>query len=77
MRKAERTIAPPPVYYYRRPLSLRETLPAVGVGVGAGLAAFYIVRLFFQRTPLRPVERRPAEPRALARPGRAGALPAR
>lgn len=69
---AERTIAPPPTYYYRRPLSLRDVLPAVGVGIGAGLTAFYIARLFLQRTPLRPVTRIPGEPRALARSRRAG-----
>ena len=45
-------------YYYRRSLSLRELLPAVGIAVGAGLVAFYITRLLLQRTPLK-VERRP------------------
>lgn len=44
-------------YSYRRDLSLRELLPAVGVGVGvavgAGLVAFYVARLLLQRTPLR------------------------
>ena len=45
-------------YIYRRPLSGRELLPAVGVGVVAGLAAFYVTRLFFERTPLLPEERR-------------------
>lgn len=39
-------------YYYRRKLSLREQLPAIGVAVGAGLAAFYVARLLVQRTPL-------------------------
>ena len=39
-------------YYYRRPLDARELLPAVAVGVGAGLAAFYVARLLLQRTPL-------------------------
>ncbi len=39
-------------YYYRRELTLRELLPAVGIAVGAGLAAFYVARLFEQRTPL-------------------------
>ena len=42
-------------YYYRRPLTLREHLPAIGVAVGAGLAAFYVARLLIQRTPLVPV----------------------
>jgi len=43
-------------YYYRRPLGLRELLPAVGIAIGAGLFAFYITRLMLQRTPLK-VER--------------------
>jgi hypothetical protein len=43
-----------PEFYYRRHLSARELLPAIGVGVSAGLAAFYIARLFLQRTPLAP-----------------------
>ncbi len=49
-----RPIAPPPTYYYRRPLTLREMLPAVGVGLGVGVAAFYVARLMLERTPLEP-----------------------
>jgi hypothetical protein len=49
-------------YYYRRPLTPRELLPALGVGLGVGLAAFYIARLLLERTPLRP-ERRPSSQR--------------
>ncbi|HKP15726.1 MAG TPA: hypothetical protein VJT85_06665 [Gemmatimonadaceae bacterium] len=45
-------------YVYRRPLSVSELLPAIGVGVAAGVAAFYVARLFLQRTPLLPEERR-------------------
>jgi hypothetical protein len=45
-------------YTYRRALGVRELLPAIGVGVGAGLVAFYLARLFLQRTPLRPELRR-------------------
>jgi hypothetical protein len=41
-------------YYYRRPLTARELLPAIGVGVGAGVVAFYLARLFLQRTSLTP-----------------------
>ena len=41
-------------YYYRRELTLREQLPAIGVAVGAGLAAYYVARLLLQRTPLVP-----------------------
>jgi H+/Cl- antiporter ClcA len=40
-------------YSYRRPLNLRELLPAIGVGIGAGLFAYYVTRLLLQRTPLR------------------------
>ena len=39
-------------YQYRRQLTLRDQLPAIGVAVGAGLAAFYVARLLIQRTPL-------------------------
>lgn len=39
-------------YIYRRDLEPRELVPAVGVGLGVGLAAFYVARLFLQRTPL-------------------------
>ena len=49
-------------YYYRRPLTPRELLPAVGVAVGAGLVAFYLTRVLLERTPLRP-ERRPSTQR--------------
>ena len=41
-------------YYYRRSLSGRELLPAVGVAIAAGVAAFYFARIYFQRTPLLP-----------------------
>jgi hypothetical protein len=41
-------------YYYRRRLGAKDLLPAVGVGVAAGLAAFYVVQLLIQRTPLVP-----------------------
>ena len=40
-------------YTYRRPLGVRELLPAIAVGLGAGLVGFYIARLLLQRTPLR------------------------
>jgi hypothetical protein len=45
-------------YIYRRPLSGSELLPAIGARVAAGVAAFYVARLFLQRTPLLPEERR-------------------
>lgn len=43
---------PPAIYYYRRPLTLRELTPAFAAAVAAGLAAFYVARLLLQRTPL-------------------------
>jgi hypothetical protein len=52
----------PDEYSYRRPLTPRELLPAIGIGVGAGLVAFYVARILLQRTPLRP-ERRPSTQR--------------
>ena len=52
-------------YSYRRPLSGRELLPALAIGVGAGLLAFYVARLFAQRTPL--VETAPRAPRIRTR----------
>ena len=42
---------------FRRPLSGRELLPAVGAGIVTGLAAFYVARLFLERTPLLPEDR--------------------
>jgi hypothetical protein len=45
-------------YVYRRQLSGRELIPAVGAGIVTGLAAFYVARLFLERTPLLPEDRR-------------------
>jgi len=53
-------------YVYRRK---RELLPAIGVGVAAGLAAFYVTRLFLERTPLLPEERRLGKHHASGRAG--------
>jgi hypothetical protein len=39
-------------YYYRRSLGTRDFLVAAGVGIGAGLVAFYLATRFAQRTPL-------------------------
>ena len=39
-------------YYYRRSLTVRDYLPALAIGVGAGLVAFYVATRFAQRTPL-------------------------
>ena len=43
---------------FRRQLSGRELLPAIGAGIVTGLAAYYVARLFLERTPLLPEERR-------------------
>ena len=56
-------------YVYRRGLAGRELLPAIGAGVVTGLAAFYVVRLFLERTPLLPEERRLGKRHAGERPG--------
>lgn len=45
-------------YVYRRSLSGRELIPAVGAGIVTGLAAYYVARLFLERTPLLPEQRR-------------------
>ena len=42
-------------YYYRRALTLPELVPAIGVALGVGAAAFYVATLFLQRTPLVPM----------------------
>jgi len=63
-----------PTFDYRRKLSLREQLPAIGAGVGAGVAiggaVFYLARLMLQRTPLRatPAAHPPAGPSGGAAP---------
>jgi hypothetical protein len=54
-------------YVYRRPLNGPELLPALGVGIAAGLAAFYVTRLFLERTPLLPEERRAGKHHASGR----------
>jgi hypothetical protein len=56
-------------YYYRRQLSAAQLMPAIGVGIAAGLAGFYLVQLLIQRTPLVPPdalahEPEPPEPRS-------------
>jgi hypothetical protein len=56
-------------YYYRRQLSAAQLMPAIGVGIAAGLVGFYLVQLLIQRTPLVPPdalahEPEPPEPRS-------------
>jgi hypothetical protein len=60
-------------YTYRRKLRASELLPAVAAGVSLGLAGFYLMRLFLERTPVVPRPRasrtpartRPPQPRAV------------
>ncbi len=54
-------------YVYRRPLELRELVPAIGAGIVTGLAAYYVARLFLERTPLLPEERRLGKHHAFGR----------
>ncbi len=49
-------------YYYRRQLGASDLLPAIGIGVAAGLGAFYLVQLLIQRTPLVPSPALVSEP---------------
>lgn len=53
-------------YYHRRRLSPVELLPAVGVGLAVGLAAFYLTRVLLEREPLVPGI--PGPPAARRRP---------
>ncbi|HYD52639.1 MAG TPA: hypothetical protein VEA99_08430 [Gemmatimonadaceae bacterium] len=39
-------------HYYRRRLGVLDLLPAVAVGIGVGLVAFYMTRLMLEKTPL-------------------------
>jgi hypothetical protein len=47
------TVGVDPRYYYRRSLSLREMMPAIGAAVVAAAATFYVAKVFLERTPLR------------------------
>ncbi len=64
-------------YHYRRALTLPEMLPAFGVAAGVAAAAFYVARLFLQRTPLVPARDIPTLGPPVARKPRAAtdALP--
>ena len=42
-----------PKYYYRRSLTVRELVPALGAAAAAAAATFYVVKLLLERTPLR------------------------
>jgi hypothetical protein len=41
-------------YFYRRSLSGRALVRAIGVGIAGGILAFYVARIWMQRTPLAP-----------------------
>jgi hypothetical protein len=56
-----------PGYTIRRPVPARSLLPAVGVGVAVGLAAFYVVRVLLERQPVLSDEDRELRARALER----------
>lgn len=56
-----------PGYTIRRPLGARALLSAVGVGIAAGVAAFYLARVMLERTPLLTDEERRERARALER----------
>jgi hypothetical protein len=47
-----------PSYVTRKRLAPRELLPAAGVGLALGLAAFYVMKVWLERTPVLP----PASP---------------
>lgn len=42
---------PAATYYYRRHIGTMDLLPALGAGIAAGLAGFYLARIFLQKTP--------------------------
>jgi hypothetical protein len=58
-------------YVYRRSLSMRELLPAIGAAAGAAAVTFYLVKIFLERTPLEQGPAAAAAPRlSLHRSGR-------
>jgi hypothetical protein len=56
-----------PTYVTRKRLTAQELLTAAGVGVGIGLACFYVMAVWLERTPVLP----PATP-PTPTPGGAG-----
>lgn len=45
-------------YVYRRRLTRMELVPAIGAAIVTGIAAYYVAKLFIERTPLLPEEQR-------------------
>jgi hypothetical protein len=64
-------------YDYRRSLSVRELLPAIGAAVGAAVVTFYIARLFIERTPLQLQSSDDDAPRLTLRSSRGSSVTAR
>lgn len=58
-------------YHFRRNLTPRELLPAIGAGIGAGVAVAYLAQLLLRRAEL------PARPPILPEPPRPPARPRR
>jgi hypothetical protein len=50
--RREATAAVDQKYYYRRSLTVRELLPALGAAIAAAAATYYLTTLFIERTPL-------------------------
>src|SRR5437763_10462501 len=61
--RRETTAAVDQKYYYRRSLTVRELLPAIGAAVAAAAATFYLTTLFIERTPLTAGKSAPARRR--------------
>ena len=56
-------------YYYRRSrLNAGEMLRALGIGIAAGVAVFYVARIALSRTPLIGPDEAPKTPRRLRAP---------
>jgi hypothetical protein len=60
-------------FFYRRRVSGRDLLPAIGLGLAAGILAFYVAQIYLQRTPLVPARKGGSDAgpkrRSLPKPG--------
>lgn len=59
-------------YHYRRTLKPTDYLPALAIGLAAGVAAFYLATRFSQRTPLLHGDQAVVPRRIRRKPGIAG-----
>ena len=60
-------------YYYRRSsLGSADLLRALGIGLAAGVAAFYVARVYLQKTPLISSGTARREPKRLRAPNAGG-----